>query len=283
MGEKKYVLITGASSGIGKNTALLLAQNNFDVFAGVRNQEAFDELSSLHTSIKPVFLDVLDSNSIENVANNFKQKNIELFALINNAGAVVAQPIECININDLKYQFEINTIAPVAVAQAFLPLINQTGGKIVNISSMASTGIFPYIAPYCASKRALDILFNSLSLEFKNKNIKIVSIKPGSIKTPIWNKSIEKNRKSIEKLSQFFKEKYEKEMTFLAENAEKNNYKALEVSVVSRKILKVLNTKNPKSSYTVGTDSFLACAVSKLPQDFLNLFIKQKLEKILTH
>jgi len=271
------VLITGASSGIGRHTSILLAENGFCVYAGVRTEKDFDSLKSEHKNIKPVFIDVLKKDDLTRVFDTFKKDNVTLNAIINNAGAVVAQPVECINIDDLKYQFELNTIAPVAVAQAFLPLMPK--GKIINISSMASSGIFPYISPYCASKRAMDILFNALSIEIKNKDIKIVSVKPGSIKTPIWNKSIEKNRAQLEKLPEEIKQKYEKDMTFLAKNAEKNNYKAMPVERVSQAVLKILQTETPKSSYCVGFDSFAACQLCKLPQDFLNKIIKFQLKR----
>ena len=233
---QKNILITGASSGIGHCVAIFLAQLGFKVFASVRKQEDFDTLNLEHNNISPIILDVLDKKSLDMAYDELKQKNVELSAIINNAGAVVAQPIECINIEDLKYQFELNTIAPVAVTQTFLPLMKK--GRIINISSMASTGIFPYIAPYCASKRALDILFNSLSIEMKNKDIEIISIKPGSIRTPIWNKSIEKNKSQLEKLPNKFKNKYEKDLIFLAKNADKNNYKAILPEEVAKVIFK---------------------------------------------
>lgn len=274
---RQNILITGASSGIGRQTSITLAENGFYVYAGVRSEKDFNSLKSEHKNIKPIFIDVLKKEDLARVFKELKTQNIMLHAIINNAGAVIAQPIECINLDDLKYQFELNTIAPIAIVQTFLPLIEK--GKIINISSMASTGIFPYIAPYCASKRAMDILFNSLSIELKNKNIKIISIKPGSIKTPIWNKSIEKNRARMETLPEKFKVKYEKDMIFLAKNAEKNNYKAIPVEKVANTILKVLKTKKPKSSYCVGFDSILACQISKLPQDFLNAIIKFQLAK----
>lgn len=273
----KNILITGASSGIGRCTALFLANLGFRIFAGVRKEEDFASLKSENTNIYPVFLDVLDKNSINKAFDELKEQNIELSAIINNAGAVIAQPIECINIDDLKYQFELNTIAPVAITQAFLPLMPK--GRIINISSMASTGIFPYIAPYCASKRAMDILFNSLSLEMKNEDIKIISIKPGSIRTPIWNKSIENNRIQLEKLPNEFKEKYEKDLTFLAKNAEKNNYKAILPEEVAKTVHKALTAKNPQLSYCVGLDSLIACDIAKLPQGLLNKIIKFQLKR----
>lgn len=273
----KNVLITGASSGIGRATANFLAEKGFKVFAGVRKEEDFESLKSENENISPIYLDVLDKESLNKAYEELKSQDIELSAIINNAGAVVAQPIECINIDDLKYQFELNTIAPVAVAQKFLPLMNE--GKIINLSSMASTGIFPYIAPYCASKRALDILFNSLSIEFKNENIKVVSIKPGVINTPIWNKSISANREQLEKLPESFIEKYGRDLLCLAKSAEKNNFKTTSPQAVAKTIYKALMAKNPKLSYCVGFDSFIACDVAKLPQEWLNQIIKFQLKR----
>lgn len=275
---KKNVLITGTSTGIGRCTAILLAENGFKVYAGVRTEKDFASLASENENIKPIYMDVLENASISKAVQLLKEDAVELTAIINNAGAVVAQPIECINIDDLKYQFELNTVAPVAIAQAFLPLMKS--GKIINLSSMASTGMFPYISPYCASKRALDILFNSLSIEMKNKNIQVVSIKPGVIRTPIWNKSIATNRSQLEKLPDNFKEKYGKDLIFLAKNAEKNNYKSILPEKVAERILKVVISKKPKSSYCVGIDSLAACFISKLlPQDILNKIIKYKLNQ----
>ena len=144
---------------------------------------------------------------------------------------------------------------------------------------MASSGIFPYIAPYCASKRALDILFNSFEIEMKNKNIKVVSIKPGSIRTPIWNKSIDANKKQLENLPQHFKSKYEKDLIFLAQHAEKNNYKATSPEKVAQCILKVVNSDKPKCSYCVGFDSAVACLIGQFPQGLLNRIIKYQLKK----
>lgn len=273
----KNILITGTSSGIGRCSAIFLAECGFKVFAGVRKEEDFNSLLSENKNITPIYLDVLDNDSLKKAYEELTAKKIELDGIINNAGGVVAQPIECINIQDLKYQFELNTIAPVAVAQTFLPLMKK--GRIINISSMASTGIFPYIAPYCASKRAMDILFNSLSLEIKNREIKVISIKPGSIKTPIWNKSIENNKKQLEKLPTEFKKKYEKDLVFLAQNAQKNNYKATEPNEVAKAIYKALTAKQPKCSYCVGLDSTIACIFAKLPQDLLNKIIKFQLKR----
>ena len=133
---------------------------------------------------------------------------------------------------------------------------------------MASYAIFPFISPYCASKRALDIFFNSFAIENK-KNIKVVSIKPGVIATPLWDKSIKENTETLQQC-----DGYEKEMEFIALNARKNETAGLDVQKVIQTILKADSLKNPRLTYTIGKDAFFAHMLSKLPQKYINCLIK---------
>lgn len=275
--QTKVILITGASSGIGRETAYRLAKAGHKVFAGVRRKIDKTEIEQLSPNITGVYLDVTNQSSIDKAFWFVIKHTDKIDVLINNAGIVIAGPIEYLSVKKLKEQFDVNTFGALAVAQKFLPFLKN--GLIVNISSMASTGIFPFISPYCASKRALDILFNSLFIENKD-NIKVVSIKPASIKTPIWNKSVKKARESCSELNEPAKQKYEKELTYLEKNALENNSKAIEISAVTNCILKVIESKNPKPSYNVG---FMACCAeifSKLPISIVNNLVKSKLKKL---
>lgn len=275
--KSKTILITGASSGIGRETAIRLAKEGHKVFAGIRRKVDKIEIEKLSKNIQGVYLDVANQSSIDK-AFWFVMKNTDkIDVLINNAGIVVAGPVEFLDIKKLKEQFDVNTFGALLVVQKFLPLLNN--GRIINISSMASTGIFPFISPYCASKRALDILFNSFAVENKN-NIKVISVKPAAIKTPIWNKSVKSTRESIENINEIAKEKYLKELFFLEKNALENNNKGIEIYVVVDKIIEIINAKNPKSTYNVGIQAVLADVISKFPQDFINRLIKFRLGKI---
>ena len=142
------------------------------------------------------------------------------------------------------------------------------GGKIINISSMSSFGIFPFISPYSASKRALDILFTALELETNHK-VKVVSVKPGVIATPLWEKSIEANLDCIKSDS-----KYKNEMAYMAKNAMNNGKRGLPVSKVVNIINKIYLSDKPKASYTVGFDAKFAEIISKLPQDIVNWLVE---------
>lgn len=275
---EKTVLITGASSGIGKETAVLFANNGYKVFAGVRKKSDKYKIEKLHKNINGVYIDVTNSGGIEKAFWYIMKKTPKLDALINCAGIAVAGPIEAIPVKKIKEQFDVNTFGTIAVIQKFLPMIYD--GKIVYVSSMASSGIFPFLSPYCASKRATDIMINSLSNEFKQKNIKIVSIKPGCIRTPFWDKSVASNIPVYENSSERIQKKYEKEMKFLAENAKANNNRGSYPIDVAKTIFNTVESKNPKSSYTVGSDAAFTMLFSKiLPQDIVNTAVKFVMKK----
>lgn len=273
----KSVLVTGASSGIGKEIALKLATEGYRVFAGIRKKSDKFKIEKLSKNITGVYLDVTNSSSIDKAFWYVLKKTDSLDAIVNNAGIAVGGPIEFLPIKKLKEQFDVNTFGSVAVAQKFLPIMND--GRIVNISSMASTGIFPFVAPYCASKRAMDILFNSLSLELKGKKVKVISVKPGSMKTPIWNKSVKNNFDYFKELPEGCIDKYKLEMNLLERNALSNSASGQDPKAVADTVFKALVVKNPRTSYTVGKDAFLAVMFSKLPEGLVNFFVKKALDK----
>lgn len=260
---KTYV-ITGATSGIGRALLDELSKENL-VFAGYRNSRYEKELSEIENVI-PFFIDMEKPYTITGAADVIRQNTDKIDTLINAAGCVAAGPVENMQISKIRRQFEVNTFSHLDFSQNLLPLLED--GKIINISSMASFGIFPFVAPYCASKRALDILFNSLEVEMQGK-IKVVSVKPGVIATPLWGKSVDINKDCIEG-----DKSYQKEMELLASNALNNEKKGLPVSQVVRLIKRIDALKNPKSSYTVGKDAMFAELVAKLPFTCINKLMK---------
>ena len=262
--NKTYV-ITGATSGIGKALTEELSSNNI-VFAGCRNEEKGKELQTLSENIYPFYVDYDKPETIEEAVNYIKTKCDKIDTLINVAGCVVAGPVEKILINEIRHQFNVNVFGHLEMAQRLADYLEN--GRIINVSSMASYGIFPFISPYCVSKRALDMFFNSFIIENK-RNIKVISIKPGVITTPLWEKSIDANSKYLKNC-----EGYEKEMEFMIRNAQKNETEGLGVNEVVKVILKADSAKNPKLSYTIGKDAFCAKWISRLPQNIVNRLVK---------
>ena len=265
MKTKKVYVVTGATSGIGKALVENLA-NSALIFAGYRSESKKEELEKISENICPFYIDYAKPETIAGAVEFIKSKCEKIDTLINIAGCVVAGPIEKISINEIRRQFDVNVFGHLEIAQGLCDYLNN--GKIINVSSMSSYGVFPFISPYCASKRCLDMFFNSFAIENK-RNIKIVSIKPGVIATPLWGKSIDENSKYLKDCIG-----YEEEMTFVMNNARKNETKGLNVKKVVNTILKADKSKNPKLSYTVGHDAFCAHLISKLPQKLINKLVK---------
>lgn len=258
---KKTYVITGSTSGIGKALLEALVKDNI-VFAGYRNEKYAKDLE--HIGAIPFYIDMEKKETIARAAAFIKSKTETIDTLLNVAGCVVAGVMEKLPVDNIRKQFEVNTFSHLDFTQRLLPLLNNA--KVINISSMASFGIFPFVAPYCASKRALDILFNAMSVE---SGLKVVSVKPGVIATPLWDKSIELNKDAINN-----SQDYDKEMKYMVANAKKNGTKGLSVNKVVNLVLKVDKMNNPKPSYTVGFDAKIAEIVSKLPQDIINILIR---------
>lgn len=267
---KTYV-ITGSTSGIGEALTKYFSKDNI-VFAGYRKE---GDIYKDNKNVIPFYVDYAKPETVKDAVEFIKNRTDKADTIINVAGCVVAGALSEIPIKELKRQFDVNVFGAVELSQGLLPLTEKSDyPKIINISSMASYGIFPFISPYCSSKRALDILFNSMMLENKN-GLKVVSVKPGVIATPLWSKSIKENEKTIEETTS-----YKKESEYLKNNAYKNEKTGLSVDEVVKVVAKADRLKSPKPSYCVGLDAKMVSLVSKLPQPILNLIIKEKVKRL---
>jgi NAD(P)-dependent dehydrogenase (short-subunit alcohol dehydrogenase family) len=267
--KTKVYVVTGATSGIGKALTIILSKNNL-VFAGYRSEEKAKELLEISENIIPFYVDYANPQTIPDAVEFIKSKTNKIDTLINIAGCVVAGPVEKLDMMEVRRQFDVNVFGHIEMAQSLADKLEK--GKIINVSSMASFGIFLFISPYCASKRCLDMFFNSFLIENK-RSIKVVSVKPGVISTPLWEKSIKENSRYMNNC-----QGYEKEMEFIASNAKKNETKGITTDNVVNLILKIDGLKNPKLSYTVGKDAFFASLLAKLPQNVINTIIKHGLK-----
>lgn len=263
----KIYVITGSTSGIGNELTKYFSKDNI-VFAGYRNIKCIDNLKAISPNVIPFYIDMEKPETIALAAEFIRTKTDKVDTIINVAGCVIAGAVENIKVSDIRKQFEVNTFAHLDFSQKLLSML--VNGKIINISSMASFGIFPFVSPYCASKRALDILFNSLSLE---SGVTVVSVKPGVIATPLWDKSVELNKITIENCGNF-----ECEMKYLVQNAHENGKNGLNVANVVNLIIKIDKMKKPKPSYTVGFDAKLAQMISRLPFEVQNKLVKFSLK-----
>ena len=159
------VLITGASSGIGRASALRLSRAGWKVLAGVRGQEAGEQLAAEAPAgrIEPLLLDVTSEEQIE-AARGLVDAGGEgrLDALVNNAGVGAGGPLEILSSDELRSQFEVNVFGPVALTRALLPALRRARGRIVFVSSIGGKVVMPFTAPYGASKHAIEAIADSL-------------------------------------------------------------------------------------------------------------------------
>jgi NAD(P)-dependent dehydrogenase (short-subunit alcohol dehydrogenase family) len=190
--QSDSVVITGASTGIGAACALALDKLGYRVFAGVRHPADGERLQQqAGPRLMPIRLDVTDAASISAASHTVAAMVGErgLAGLVNNAGIGVAGPIELLPLADWRRQFEVNVFGLIAVTQTFLPLIRTGRGRIINMGSIAGRASMPFMAPYAASKHALEAITDALRLELQPWGIRVALIAPGAIATPIWKNS----------------------------------------------------------------------------------------------
>jgi NAD(P)-dependent dehydrogenase (short-subunit alcohol dehydrogenase family) len=194
------VLITGASTGIGQATALRLARSGWTVLAGVRSAADGDRLAGEAPpgTIEPIALDVTDLEQIRLAAARVSELGGEgesspgrLDALVNNAGIGFGGPLELIHPDDLRKQFDVNVLGQISVTQALLPALRAARGRIVFVSSVGGRVAMAFTAPYAASKHAIEAIGDALRVELRSSHVQVALIEPGSVATPIWDKSRE--------------------------------------------------------------------------------------------
>ncbi len=186
MSLHQSVLVTGASSGIGEETAVYLARKGFRVFAAARRTEKLKDLSVVGGGkITPVAMDVTDEASIAAALKLIAEEGVTLYGLVNNAGVSVMGPVESVPLAEWRRQYETNVFGLVAVTQAVLPQMRAAGrGRIINIGSLAGRIASPFQGVYASSKHAVEGLSDALRRELVPHGVKVSLVRPGFINTP---------------------------------------------------------------------------------------------------
>ncbi len=176
---KKTVLVTGASAGIGKATAIYLAQNGYNVYGAARRTDKMEILKN--HGITPIALDVTKEESVVACVNHILQEEGSIDILVNNAGFGLEGAIEDISMDDARYQLEVNVFGAMRLTQLVLPHMRENRyGKIVNISSVGGKIVFPLGGWYHASKFALEALSDSMRNEVREFGVDVIVIEPGA-------------------------------------------------------------------------------------------------------
>ena len=256
--EQKTVLVSGASTGIGRATVRRLAERGHRVFAGVRREadaaSIREDAESLvgGGELEPVQLDVTAAEDIQAVADRLEGEGLQLDGLVNNAGVVVACPLEVLPLEDLKRQFEVNLFSHAQVTQAFLPGLRATRGRIINMSSIAGRISNPFMGAYCASKFALEAYSDALRMELAPWGIRVALVEPGPIKTPIWEKSNHAAEELQHRADPERLDLYMSGMERMREVAEFSVRTAPEASEVAKCVTHALESSFARRRYPVG-------------------------------
>jgi NAD(P)-dependent dehydrogenase (short-subunit alcohol dehydrogenase family) len=261
------VLITGASTGIGETTALRLDRAGYRVFAGVRKADDGRRLQAKGSDrlrvIEP--LDVTDADQVAAAARLVESElgGEPLRGIVNNAGVGIGGPLEGLDLDDFRRTIEVNTTGQLAVAKAFLPLLRHSGGRIVNMSSIGGRVAQPFAGPYVASKYALEAVTDVLRIELLEWGIDVIAIEPGTIATPIWEKSSQEAEKVLEKLSPELRELYGKRLAKMSKVLERQTKRGASPDKVAAAVEKALTSSRPRTRYLVG-DAYVLLGLKTL-------------------
>jgi NAD(P)-dependent dehydrogenase (short-subunit alcohol dehydrogenase family) len=260
----RTVLVTGASTGIGRATALRLDGAGWRVFAGVRREEDARALREAGTAnLLPLLLDVTDPGQIAAAAATIGAQPDGLSGLVNNAGVAVPSPLETIPIEDFRRQIEVNLTAHVAVTQAMLPAIRGAAGRIVFLSSIGGRIAFPLTGAYHAAKFGIEAVGDVFRQELRPWNISVSIVEPGSIDTPIWNRG-ERTADEIGARSPQREALYGKAIESYRKVVKSTAERGIPPQKVARTIEHALTARRPRSRYLVGIDAKLQARVKPL-------------------
>ena len=258
-------LITGASTGIGRATALRLAGSGWTVLAGVRKTADGEALLAAGGErIVPITLDVTDATQIA-AAVDAVTRHGRLDALVNNAGIGFGGPLELIPIDDLRDQLEVNVLGPVAVTQALLPALRRAHGRIVFVSSVGGRVAMAFTAPYAASKHAIEAIGDALRVELRSSHVQVALVEPGSVTTPIWDKS----RAQGDGLSVPVEliEQYGHVPAAMNKVLEDTERRGIPPEQVAETIERALTARRMKARYLIGRDAKAMLLVKRLLPD----------------
>ena len=270
--DRDAVVITGTSTGIGAACALRLADAGFSVFAGVR-READAEALAQQTSgeLTPLLIDITDAGmiaaAVETVARVVGDRGIA--GLVNNAGIVRPGPLEFQPMADFRNQLEVNLFGHVAVTQAFLPLIRQGKGRLVNVGSIGGRLVLPLHGAYSASKFAMEAVTDAFRLELRQWNIHVSLVDPGGSASAIFGKTIA----AIDEMEQGLHDRgidlYDDDIASVRALVEKTADEAAPADKVAKAVANALTAKKPKTRYLAGKDARAVALMAKTLPDHL--------------
>jgi NAD(P)-dependent dehydrogenase (short-subunit alcohol dehydrogenase family) len=252
------VVVTGASSGIGRATALMMAANGWRVFAGVRTDAAMADLLAAADRVgagarlTAVRLDVANEHDIATARDLVAEQVGELTGIVNNAGTTVPCPFEYLPMDVYRRQVEVNLTGAVAVTSAFLPLLRRPGGRIVSVSSPAALVAIPFMTTYVISKLGLEGISGVLRKELGPSGIHVAVIEPGLIATDMKDKLRRDTDELLAGLPEDAIVQYGQSIRAVSESIAREAERGADPAVVARAIRHALTAPRPRNRYLAG-------------------------------
>ncbi len=272
MSSQDSVLVTGASTGIGREIVEFLATKDFHVYAGARKQADIDALSSLQ-NVQGLKIDVTSDEDVKASLETIESEGRKLFGLVNNAGIAVSGPLIDLQVEDLRNQFEVNVYGAFRMVKTYSHHLLETKGRIVNISSIAGRITLPFLTPYSMSKFALEAFSDGLRRELGLRGVKTISIEPGSVKTPIWDKT---NVEDSKFENSIFKKEARQMGRFMVSDGKKNG---LEPIKIAKLVHKVLTMPKPKPRYLITRKQFMNKLMLKTTDSMKDSYFMRNFKK----
>jgi NAD(P)-dependent dehydrogenase (short-subunit alcohol dehydrogenase family) len=274
----KHALVTGASTGIGRATALELARHGWHVFATVRRTADGDALQHAASGqLTPLVMDVTQAAQIAATAESI-QAHVErrgLDALVNNAGVGVAWPLELVPLELFKMQFAINVEGQIAVTQAMLPLLRLATGRLIMIGSIGDRISMPFAGPLTCSKHAVLALAETFRRELAPWNIRVVLIEPAAIRTDAVDKLKADAQHALEQFGSSGEMLYGQAFRSMTARAIAHENQGSPPEVVAQTILRALKSPKPKARYLVGKSANVLATLAKLPPFLLDALLRR--------
>ena len=244
---KKVILITGASSGIGKDTAINLIKHGHVVYGAARRLEMMQDI--IQAGGHAIKMDILKDRNIDDVVNQIINEQNRIDVLINNAGYGLWGAVETISIDEAKRQFDVNIFGLAYLTKKIIPFMReQKSGKIINMSSMGGKVYTPFGAWYHATKYALEGWSDCLRIELKSFGIDVILIEPGVIKTEFQDVMMDST------VERSMGTPYEKKLKALEKATQEMYARGIgsPPSTITKLIIKAINSHNPKRRYVGG-------------------------------
>ncbi len=251
MERRGKALVTGASSGIGRETVLRLVKEGFEVIAAARRKERLDELAERNPNIHPRPVDLSDSGGLENFCNELLHSSDPVTVLVNSAGFSLRGVIEDVSLSAVRSLFEVNLFALIRITQACLPGMRRLRkGTIVNLSSIVGKFPFPTSGPYSATKHAVEAISDALRHEVRPFGIRVVTVRPGVIGTEFNEKANQLTGDLLARTDPDYKPVYQ---TYGAGMGKLfSNVSIPGPELIADLIVKAVLTDSPKAVYAAG-------------------------------